>query len=252
MTTSQTPVVKLLSDLRYAVLPLIEWPLDRFSLVGAGTFFDPSLFPWAADVEREWRSIRAELDQVLKRPQDVPGFEEILPSQGGLTQDKRWKTFMLYGYGHKMEENCARCPETTRLIEQIPGMTTAFFSILEPGKHIPEHRGFYKGVLRYHLGLMVPQPAEQCRIRVGQDVRWWEEGKSLIFDDSHMHEVWNDTDGMRVVLFLDVIRPLPEPLAALNRGLIELISRSPFVAEARERQKVWAQKQRVGTVRDGA
>ena len=96
-------------------------------------------------------------------------------------------------------------------MREIPGMTTAMFSILSPRKHILDHRGPYKGVLRYHLGLIVPEDAERCRIRVGEDVRHWEEGKSMIFDDTFNHEVWNDTDETRVVLFVDVLRPLPFP-----------------------------------------
>ncbi len=96
-------------------------------------------------------------------------------------------------------------------MREIPGMTTAMFSILSPRKHILDHRGPYKGVLRYHLGLIVPREAERCRIRVGEDIRHWEEGKSLIFDDTFNHEVWNDTDETRVVLFVDVLRPLPSP-----------------------------------------
>ena len=63
----------------------------------------------------------------------------------------------------------------------------------------------YKGVLRYHLGLIVPGSEGSCRIRVGNDVRCWKEGKSLIFDDSHPHEVWNDCDSYRVVLFVDFV-----------------------------------------------
>ncbi len=96
-------------------------------------------------------------------------------------------------------------------MREIPGMTTAMFSILSPRKHILPHRGPYKGVLRYHLGLIVPQDAEACRIRVGEDIRHWEAGRSMVFDDTFNHEVWNDTDETRVVLFVDVLRPLPEP-----------------------------------------
>ena len=33
----------------------------------------------------------------------------------------------------------------------------------------------------------------------------------MIFDDTFNHEVWNDTDETRVVLFVDVLRPLPSP-----------------------------------------
>ena len=60
--------------------------------------------------------------------------------------------------------------------------------MLSPGKHIPAHRGPYKGVLRYHLGLKIPEPREGCRIRVGEEVRHWEEGASLLFDDTEQME----------------------------------------------------------------
>ncbi len=90
----------------------------------------------------------------------------------------------------------------------IPGLTTAFFSILSPHKHIGEHRGPWRGVLRYHLALRVPEPAAQAGISVGGQVAHWEEGRSLLFDDGYEHFAWNDTDGVRVVLFVDVIRPL--------------------------------------------
>jgi beta-hydroxylase len=124
-------------------------------------------------------------------------------------------------------------------MEQIPGMKTAMFSILSPRKHILDHRGPYKGVLRYHLGLIVPADAEACRIRVGEDIRHWEEGKSMIFDDTFNHEVWNDTDQRRVVLFVDVLRPLPSPYAAINSLIVKLIGFSPFVLDAKRNQQAW-------------
>ncbi len=40
----------------------------------------------------------------------------------------------------------------------------------------------------------------------------------MIFDDTFNHEVWNDTDETRVVLFVDVMRPLPSPESTINRA----------------------------------
>jgi ornithine lipid ester-linked acyl 2-hydroxylase len=97
-------------------------------------------------------------------------------------------------------------------------------------------------VLRYHLGLIVPQDAEACRIRVGEDFRHWEEGESLIFDDTFNHEVWNDTDETRVVLFVDVLRPLPFPESAINRAIIKVIGYSPFVLDAKRNQEAWEKR----------
>jgi beta-hydroxylase len=108
-------------------------------------------------------------------------------------------------------------------------MTLGMFSILAPGARIAPHRGVYNGVVRYHLALAVPSAAERCGIRIGGETRHWEEGKSLMFDDTLEHEAWNATAEPRIVLFVDVLRELPQPLAALNRGLLWLIGVSPYV-----------------------
>ena len=199
------------------------------------TFFNPESFPWVATIETEWMEIRKELDSLLVRREEIPNFQDISDKQKVLTEGEQWKTFWLYAYGEKAEENCARCPETVRLLQRIPGMKSAMFSILAPRKHIPEHRGMYKGVLRYHLGLIIPGPAGSCRIRVGKDVRSWQEGKSLIFDDSHPHEVWNDVDSYRVVLFVDMLRPTFFPASLLNRMIVWMIARTPSIAGPMDR-----------------
>jgi len=185
--------------------------------------------------------MRQELEVVLERRDELPSFHEISRGQSRISDD-RWKTFFLYAYGFKADGNCRRCPETTRIVEAIPGMKTAFFSILAPGKHIPAHRGPYRGVIRYHLGLRVPEPRDHCRIRVGDEIRHWEEGKSLVFDDTYEHEVRNDTPGTRVVLFVDFVRPLRFPASSLNRLLLKLIGWSPYVQDGVENYKRWERR----------
>jgi aspartyl/asparaginyl beta-hydroxylase (cupin superfamily) len=218
----------------------MEWLVRRFSSVGQHQFFDPSQFPWIPRIEAGWTVIRDELRAVLTDRERIPDFEEIAPGNtpGGV-RDAKWKSYWLYAYGRKTADNCRSCPETTRLINTIPGIKTAFFSILAPGKHIPEHTGPYAGVLRYHLGLIVARRKEACRIRVGSAVAHWEEGRSVVFDDSYPHEVWNDTDEERVVLFVDFARPLPFPFSVLNEAVIWLASRSVFVQDIVENVDEW-------------
>jgi beta-hydroxylase len=72
----------------------------------------------------------------------------------------------------------------------------------------------------------------RCGIRVGQEFRSWREGGSLVFDDTLEHEAWNDTQGTRVVLFVDFVRPLPWPLSAVNQTLLALAGRTPAVRNA--------------------
>lgn len=220
----------------------IERVLVRYTMIPDQPFFDAARFPWTAPLEANWRAVRAELDSILREPRRIPNFQDISPDQVNITRDDRWKTFFLYGYGFKMEANCARCPETTRLVESIPGMFTAFFSVLAPGKQIPLHRGPYKGVLRCHLGLVVPEPRDQCWIEVGGERAIWEEGKCLVFDDTYKHQVHNDTEGARVILFLDIVRPERFPGSALNRLVLQLIRLSPFIQDAVKNQRAWEKR----------
>lgn len=216
--------------------------VSRSSLVGHTTFFDPNLFSWVSTLENNWQMIRQELEHVMQFQDALPNFEELVEYDAELTKNTRWKMFAFYAYGIKAEKNCQRCPQTTHLIEQIPGLKTAFFSILLPHQRIPPHRGPYNGVLRYHLGLMVPESTDQCGIRVGSDIRHWQEGQSLVFDDSFEHTAWNESDRVRVVLFLDVVRPLAFPVSLLNQAVIKLFSWSPYIQEAAANQKKWDQR----------
>lgn len=195
---------------------------------GDKTFFEPEEFPWVRSIEAEWKIIRGELDALMARREEIPNFQDVSKAQKALTEGDQWKTFFFYSFGNKNKENCARCPETVRLLHLIPGMKTGMFSILAPRKHIPPHRGPFKGVLRYHLGLIIPRPEGSCRIRVGNSVRSWKEGKSMIFDDSNEHEVWNDSDCYRVVLFVDFVRATIFPLSIVNRSIIWARGRYPL------------------------
>ncbi|GGT46238.1 aspartyl/asparaginyl beta-hydroxylase domain-containing protein [Streptomyces purpureus] len=209
------------------------------SSIGNSAFFPADVFPWAATLERNWQSIRGELDQLLAHRDDLPNFQDISEEQRALTADANWKTYFFTAYGVPFAQNADRCPRTTELLAGVDGLETAFFSILGPGKHLPEHRGPYNGVIRYHLALKVPSPATDCGITVNGETAHWEEGKSMVFDDSYPHEAWNRTSEDRVVLFMDVQRPLPFPYAALNRRIIRRIGKSPYIQQAKAKHAAW-------------
>lgn len=214
----------------------------RFSRVPTDPFIPTEGLPWVSEIEAAAPEIVRELKAVQQSTR-IPAFQMISREQAELTRDNRWKTYFLYGMGNRNEENCERCPATDAAVRRIPGMKTAMFSILSPRKKIPAHRGPYNGILRYHLGLVVPEP-NRCAIRVGHETRRWAEGKSLLFDDTYEHEVMNDSEQERVVLFVDVVRPLPWPFSALNEATLEAIRRSPFVTEADQNLLRFNAKQR--------
>ena len=220
----------------------IERILIRYSLVPDTPFLATSDFSWVRTLEGDWELIRAELDRLLQAPERIPNFQDISRDQYNITRDDKWKSYFLYGYGYKMENNCKACPETTRILESIPDMFTAFFSVLAPGKHIPLHRGPYRGLLRCHLALVVPEPRRDCWIEVGGETSTWEEGRCIVFDDTYRHRVENNTGGRRVVLFIDIKRPLKFPGSLLNRVVLFLIRLSPYIQDARRNQVAWEKR----------
>src|SRR5262245_65387655 len=48
-----------------------------FSMVGNPPVYDKSIFPWTRAIEQEWLAIRTELECVLTRKEDLPGFHEL-------------------------------------------------------------------------------------------------------------------------------------------------------------------------------
>jgi beta-hydroxylase len=224
------------------VVAFVERLNLKYSKVGNPPIYDNAVFPWMKQIEREWRAIRAELDRVLTRKGDLPGFHELATDVATISQDRGWKTFLLCGYGFRSDANIALCPQTWRICQNIPGLITVMFSILEPGKHLPPHRGPYNGVLRLHLGLIVPEPREQLGIRVENDVYRWKEGEAVVFDDAYEHEAWNRTPHTRVVLFVDFRKPLRFPANVLNWLLLHLAVFTPFIREGMDNQKAWEKK----------
>lgn len=212
------------------------------SKVGNPPIYDKSVFPWVNSIEGEWRTIRAELEQVLTRKEELPGFHELVGDVSTISRDRGWKSFLLAGYGFRSRNNIRLCPQTWRICQNIPGLITVLYSILEPGKYLPPHRGPYNGVLRLHLGLIVPEPREQLGIRVEHDIYRWREGEAVIFDDAYEHEAWNRTPHTRVVLFVDFRKPLRFPASFVNWLLLHLAVFTPFIREGMDNQKAWEKK----------
>lgn len=214
----------------------------KYSKVGNPPVYDSATFPWVREIEKEWKAIRAELDKVLTRQDELPSFQDISTDVKTISTDKHWKTFFLIGFGVKAQKNVEQCPETWRIVQKIPGLKTAMFSIFEPGKHLPPHRGPYNGVLRFHLGLIVPEPREKIAIRVADQVCHWEEGKALVFDDAYEHEAWNHSDKTRVVLFVDFVKPLRFPANFVNWLLMNIAVFTPFIREGMDNHKEWEKR----------
>jgi len=220
----------------------LRWMGDfqaRHSLVSTDPVIPTAGFGWVPELEASWRDIRAELEALLTAPDDIPCFHQISPDQSRISKGNDWKTFGFFMYGHRVDENCRRCPKTTAALERLPGMRSAMFSILAPGYHIPAHRGPTRGVIRAHLGLIVPREADKVWIRVGDRIIHWAEGKVVLFDDFYDHEVRNDTNERRAVLFIDVERPMDRIGTLVNRAILRLIGASTYVKRPLQNLAAW-------------
>ncbi len=205
------------------------------SLVSNDPVIDSATFPFLKPFEDHWQEIRDEVRQVLRHKESIPAFEEVSSDQKRIARGGQWRTFILYGFGSKSERNCAHVPRTTALLERVPHLQTAWFSILEPGYHITAHRGVTKGILRCHLGLMVPDKRENCYMRI-EDRRYsWEACKTLVFDDTYDHEVLNDTDQERVILLFDFDRPMRFWGRVLNQLFIQGLKLTAYYREPKAR-----------------
>ena len=78
-----------------AAVAFVERLNLKYSKVGNPPIYDKAVFPWTAEIEREWRAIRAELDHVLTRKDELPGFHEIVADVAAISQDRGWKSFLL-------------------------------------------------------------------------------------------------------------------------------------------------------------
>ena len=104
-----------------------EGLVSRYSKVGNSVFFSKAQFPWVEELEANWQVIRQELDQVMQHMEALPNFQDISPRQQDIANDNLWKTYFFCAFGFRAQGNCDRCPETTRLLQNIPGLKVAFF-----------------------------------------------------------------------------------------------------------------------------
>lgn len=175
-------------------------------------YFDPAEFRGVREVERATSVIRDEFLALAAAKSDELSsrLAGLHSTEGELDRNGHWSMIPLMRNGRVFEDYASRCPLTMELVQgldlaHLPLISPSiYYSVLEPGSRISPHTGLTNARLIAHFPLIVP---ENCRFRVGGETRVWSEGEALIFDDMTMHEAWNDSDRIRVVLIVDLWRP---------------------------------------------
>ena len=122
-------------------------------------------------------------------------------------------------------------PFLVKLLKNLPEVCSCAISILQEGVHIPIHVGYYKGIMRYMMPLIVPKDRKNVFLVVNEKKYNWTEGVGVLWDDNFPHKVYNNTKEIRVVIYMDIIRPLPGLLNNFNKYILKLTCNSKIVKD---------------------
>ena len=193
-------------------------------------WFEREQFPWVQAFEERADAIRAEYDQVAagRKARLMPYVtaDQNAPKEswGHLVGTDGWLSLHVLKGGRRVEPNASDMPTTMEALKlaDLPrcagSCPEAFFSVLAPRTRIPPHHGLTNYKLVGHLALDIPA---DCGIRVGAQERTWNRGKCLFFDDSFVHDAWNDSGERRVVLIFDIWHPA---LSEIEKSALTLLS----------------------------
>ena len=132
----------------------------------------------------------------------------------GLTQGG-WDEIEILKLGRPEERTLKLLPFTSQLVLSLPEAVSMVsggtkVSVMEPGTLVQPHSGATNARLRIHLGISVPGG---CGIAVyDAPPRTWAEGRCIAFDDSFLHDVWqNSSHAVRVLESNVTISPPGQP-----------------------------------------
>jgi aspartate beta-hydroxylase len=207
-------------------------------------YLDTSLQPWTPQLRNAFPAVRAEAASLLTEGRDleefinVQGEDHIGNYLGGLRPS--WDAFFFYRRGQRYDENHRRCPRTSALLEsidltRIPGQTPEIcFSVLAPDTHILPHHGVTNARTVMHLPLIVPP---NCALNlVDRGTHHWIEGEPVMFDDTFLHEAWNRSESVRVILLMDCWNP---HLTAAERAAVVTLSQAIGVLDVAYASSPW-------------
>lgn len=160
-------------------------------------------------IQNNWKVIRKEYQQIKNKLKPIKGetyFED------DIIKTDKWERYYIKWYSDISKDIAIQIPQTTQLLNKCQNIQLAMFSVMKPGTIVYPHRGPYRGSLRVHLGLECPSIEEGCYITIHDKKYGWKDGELLIFDDTYTHEVKNNSNKERVVLFMDINRPVNTPI----------------------------------------
>lgn len=172
---------------------------------------DLAEFPELEKIRENWQVIRDEALELHRQNE----FERARNRDSHAYYDVGFHTFFKYGwskfylkwYGYTHDSARRLCPQTVRILESIPAVKGAMFTLLPAGSKLTPHSDPFACSLRYHLGLATPNSAD-CWINVDGTAYSWRDGEALLFDETYVHHAANNSGRDRLILMCDLVRPM--------------------------------------------
>lgn len=140
-------------------------------------------------------------------------------------KDSSWRLYGLILNSIPLETS-KYCPKTMDiLLKSSSRILNAGFSILEPGGETKPHKDYNNNFVRLHIPMIIPttnidyyKKNKTSKIidlgldnnlsifQLEDDKRIWIPNEYFIFDDTCMHNAWNNTDMNRIVLLIDLLK----------------------------------------------
>ena len=176
-------------------------------------WFEREEFPWVTALEARSGDILEEVKQRYRIDDDTKPYLNhgtFSDEWQNIVGTTNWGACHFYNGFNRKDEVCSRFPVTSSVLDDLPlfrvegKAVEALYSVLKPGTRIPPHRGSSNAKLTVHLPLVVP---DNCFLRADGEARRVEFGRCLFFDDSFLHDAWNDSQDVRIVLIFQVWHP---------------------------------------------
>ncbi|HUO59269.1 MAG TPA: aspartyl/asparaginyl beta-hydroxylase domain-containing protein [Candidatus Acidoferrales bacterium] len=196
---------------------LLTWLLSPFNVL-----MDLLSLPYVNKGVYRMEELPAATQAEVKRVIDISIRNDLVSRMEALSRQFPRTMIFFRWYGRNLDAQL----DFPEFHEPWKFLQTIGVSVFNKQVSTSKHFGFLRASIRvlYNLNDVTDRGAY---IEVGSKTNAWCDNKLFIFDDTLMHQSFNETNQTRYCLFIDIIRPAPFPrvMAAIVR-LVGFVARS--------------------------
>ena len=179
---------------------------DYFPGLGDEPWHEPGELARLADLEQRHPAVRLEILNLYESGEI--GFQPLDSCAPGTG---RGSAFHLHREAGRLDDACARCPETSELVARLTGglSRNAFIAVVPPHRTTGVRQYRDNHFLTLYWGISLP---DRCELRVGSELRSWQGRQAFLIDGSHPHEISNPGNEPQILLVIDVAHPRLTPV----------------------------------------